>query len=181
MQQHTKIFAYSAFFFLLGAFCVVALQAMEPKPIQANSAQLVISPPADEFYLGQITSANKSIDIMLYEFSYLPLKQALGKAVKKGTVVRVILEPRVDSNLKTAGELSALGVSVKWASKEFANTHAKTAAIDGFKLIIGSTNWSQHAMKQNREVSVLIESKALTQQFLSIFEQDWKKAGEYKK
>ena len=180
LAKRQSAFLTVAMALVMGFVLAATLGQIQPRLQVPTTAQLIISPPADSFYLEEIDSAKTEIDAMLYQFSFEPLKQALGKAAARGVKVRVILERRVDSNLKTAEELSSLGVKVKWATTEFANTHAKTAAIDGEKLFVGSTNWSQHAMRQNREVSVLMESKDLTQEFLKVFEEDWKKASDYR-
>ena len=107
------------------------------------------------------------------------MQEELAKAVERGVVVRVILEPRVDSNYATAETLSQNGIQVKWASREYTNTHSKTAVVDGRKIIVGSTNWSKQAMRSNRESTVLIDSEELAKEFLAVFEEDWVKAKEY--
>jgi phosphatidylserine/phosphatidylglycerophosphate/cardiolipin synthase-like enzyme len=139
----------------------------------------IFSPASQELFVQTIGSAEKTLEVMLYQFSNPAMQDALANAVKKGVVVRVILEPRVDSNYATAEILSQNGVKVRWASKEYTNTHAKTAVIDGKKVIVGSTNWSKQAMRSNRESSVLIESEGLAREFLGVFEEDWAKASDY--
>ncbi|MBI5228656.1 hypothetical protein HY991_00990 [Candidatus Micrarchaeota archaeon] len=143
-----------------------------------ENAIAIFSPPAERELVEALGSARESIDAELFEFSSLALKQALVKAAGKGVKVRVLLEPRVDYNIQTASYLKAHGISVKWASREFAYTHSKFAVLDGKKLLVGSINWSRSALTKNREAEVLVESISLAKRFLQVFEDDWKKGSE---
>jgi len=144
--------------------------------VPAQSVYAVISPPAESQVLAFIASANNSLDVMLYQFSHSPFKTALVQAVARGVRVRLILEPKVDSNLATAEFLNARGVEVRWASQEFANTHAKTAVADGFCALVGSINWSRHAALLNREIALVACNFPAVQEIQRVFEQDWGKA-----
>ena len=139
----------------------------------------LFSPDSQDSFVQAVGSAEKTLDVMLYQFSNPAMQEELAKAVERGVVVRVILEPRVDSNYATAETLSQNGIQVKWASREYTNTHSKTAVVDGRKIIVGSTNWSKQAMRSNRESTVLIDSEELAKEFLAVFEEDWVKAKEY--
>ncbi|OIO23082.1 hypothetical protein AUJ65_04495 [Candidatus Micrarchaeota archaeon CG1_02_51_15] len=117
--------------------------------------------------------ARNSIDVQMYVFTSSELKDALVQAARRGVCVRLILEPRIDSNAATAAFLVANGVQVRWASREFANTHSKLALIDGKTVLVGSINWSWHALYANREAALLVENPRLAQEFGSVFEEDW--------
>ncbi len=145
----------------------------------ALSVDTVFSPASQNEFVGIIGSAKETLDIMLYQFSNPAMMQALANAVSRGVRVRIILEPRVDANYPTAEFLSQKGIQVRFASKEYTNTHAKTAIIDGKKVLVGSTNWSRQAMRSNRESSVVIQSEALAQEFERVFEEDWAKAKDF--
>ncbi len=165
------------------------LQQNSPNPVHylnssdgsaGNSVQAIFSPGADAAVLAEIASANSTLDIMLYQFSYGEYKQALARAVQKGVRARIILEPRVDSNIETAKFLLANGVSAKWATKNYTNTHSKTMVVDARRVLVGSINWSRHAAKTNRESGVVVDDAALAADFESVFEEDWAKATEVK-
>ena len=143
-------------------------------PVQTASVRPVFSPGQSEpELLGLIGSAQRSIDVMLYEFSYAPLSQALGAAQARGIPVRVLLDPDIGSNLYMAETLVKSGVSVRWASKQYSATHAKFMVVDGKTVFVGSTNWSRHAMQLNREAAVSIENPAVAKSFDDVFESDW--------
>ncbi len=139
----------------------------------------LFSPGSQEEITQYLGSAETSIDVMLYQFSNPALQEALAEARARGVRVRVLLEPRVDSNYAMASLLAEQGIWVKWASKEYTNTHAKTAVIDGRKVLVGSTNWSVQAMRSNREASVLVDSVEVAVEFEKVFEEDWSKGKEF--
>lgn len=136
----------------------------------------VFSPGADKVIVPLVDAATKTIDVELYQFSFSGLKGALARAVERGVRVRVVLEPRVSSNYATAEFLSENGVLVKWASREFSNTHSKFAVFDSEKVLVGSINWSRHAMKFNREAAILLQEVEIAESFKEVFEQDWSDA-----
>lgn len=137
-------------------------------------AQPIISPGAGPEMVAAIGSAKSSIHIMLFEFSYPDLKEALVLAARKGVLVRLLLDPKVSQNLDTASFLKSKGVEVKWSPPIFNHYHAKTAIIDGKKVLTGSINWSRNAMKRNREMGVLLEYLPVAEELERIFSQDWR-------
>lgn len=163
---------------LIGTFQFEVSQ--KPLPalgINSSSIHAIFSPGASLPILREIASANSSLDVMLYQFSLDDYEHALAAAVARGVAVRIILEPRVDSNFKTAEFLSSNGVSVRWASREYTNTHSKTMVVDGRRVLVGSVNWSRNAAKSNRESAVVIDDGRVAGEFLRVFEEDWAKAG----
>lgn len=137
--------------------------------------RLVISPGSEQEILSFLQSANSSLDVMLYQFSYAPFKAALVETAKRGVRVRLILEPKIDSNLATASFLSQNGVEVRWGSQDFSSTHAKALSADGKCVLVGSINWSRHAVQENREIAI-IDCSPTAAEFEKIFEKDWAKA-----
>lgn len=183
----TQLLFVALCFFALGLFsATLASQnslatgfftaAPNAKQCVNGSIQSIVSPGSAETLVAALNGAQKTVDVQMYVFTAGELKQALADAVKRGATVRVILEPRVDSNLATAQELRAAGVQVRWASTEFANTHSKLAIIDGEHVLVGSINWSKHALYQNREAEVLVSDARIAQEFEAVFQEDWLKA-----
>jgi len=144
-----------------------------------GTVQPIFSPGTSTPILEMIDGAANSLDAELYQFSYAPFQQALAQAAARGVRVRVILEPRVDSNLDTAKFLNSKGIDVRWATRAYANTHSKTLVADGKIVLVGSINWSQHAVNLNRESAVIITSTEIASQFESIFEKDWSDASPF--
>jgi len=148
--------------------------ALAPPSIDSATVQAVFSPEGSEpALLTLISSAQSHLDIMLYQFSYAPLQDALIAAQARGVRVRLILDPKIEANLYTAEKLAQGGVQVRWASRDFASTHAKFLIADGSGVFVGSTNWSRHAMVLNREAAVVIQNGKIAGSFQSVFESDW--------
>lgn len=157
--------------FVLGFFSNIATSAVV---VDAAQVEAVFSPSGSEpALLRLIDSAQSSLDVMLYQFSYTPLQDALINAQKRGVLVRIIMDSKIDSNLYTAEKLALGGVLVRWASRDFASTHAKFLVADGRSVFVGSTNWSRHAMVLNREAAVVIRNEQIAASFQSVFESDW--------
>jgi phosphatidylserine/phosphatidylglycerophosphate/cardiolipin synthase-like enzyme len=173
------IFAALAAGFLLGFyFPTQKNQAAFLNP-SGVTVETIFSPGSEARLVSFIDSSQKSLDVELYQFSNSALKAALVRAVRRGVVVRVILEPKVDGNLETAEFLQGKGVAVRFAWQGFTNTHAKAAVADDFCLLAGSINWSQRAVDSNREVAILTcdaSAASAAREFESVFENDWEKA-----
>lgn len=91
----------------------------------------------------------------------------LSRAVKRGVVVKVILENTGSAdneldvqNLKTKKALEKQGINVFLDSPQ-KTTHTKLIIIDQRLVILGSHNLTQSAMKYNNEISLLVESPDL--------------------
>ncbi|MEM4255027.1 MAG: phospholipase D-like domain-containing protein [Candidatus Norongarragalinales archaeon] len=185
MESHGRL--ELALVFTLGFFCAIAslyaVQALHRPIMQtqycAASVQAIFSPGSQGDFESFALSAERTLDAMLYQFSNPGMMETLAQAAGKGVKVRVLLEPRVESNYATAEFLANKGVQVRFASKEYTNTHSKTAVVDGRKVLVGSTNWSRQAMRSNRESSVVVESVSLAQEFEKVFEGDWTKAKDF--
>jgi len=120
-----------------------------------------------------LSKASKSIYIMMYSFKRYPdyprspsniFIQDLAKAKKRGVKVTVLLdisdfnEENSRGNQKTGQLLSSKGVKVYYDSLK-TNTHAKVLVVDSRRTVVGSTNWTYHALTDNNEAAVLIDSE----------------------
>lgn len=159
----------------LGAFAGYGLA--EGKTVAAACAYGNLNPvfsPGAEPHLRQfLEEANTRLDVEVFEFSNAGLRAELQDAAARGVRVRVLLDAKVDQNLKTAPLLKKAGVRVRWSSPKYVYTHAKYAIADGERVFVGSINWSYNAMTRNREAALDVDSKEVAGQFESIFEQDW--------
>lgn len=170
---------------LFGAFVVLALAggtgldkvlfsfAAPQHCVGQSGVSAWFSPGIESKLVAFVDSAEKTLDVEVYQFSYAGLKDALVRAKQRGVRVRLLMEPRVTSNFETAAFLASKGVEVKWASQEYSNTHSKFAVADSGKVFVGSVNWSRHAMFYNREAGVLVEDLGVAAEFEKIFEWDW--------
>jgi len=133
----------------------------------------VFSPYNSEEIFNLIKNAKNEIKLEVYEFSSNSLADALIDARQRGVSVKVILEPSVYQNNNIFNKLINSGIGVSWASKKFHNTHSKFVIIDDDIVFVGSMNWSENALKYNREASVIIYSQEVSQEFEKIFDADF--------
>lgn len=55
----------------------------------------------------------------------------------------------------------------------FVHCHNKLVIVDGERVLLGSQNWSDFALKRNREASLLVDWRELAEYFGEIFRDDW--------
>ena len=137
------------------------------------SVQTLFSPGAEPAIVSLFSSSAKTISVEIYQFSYTPLSEELERKASQGVQVRVILDRTVVTNYATARELAANGVLVRFAPEHFARLHSKFAVIDSCVVLVGSTNWSFHAMFLNREAAISLFGCDAVAKFGSVFEEDW--------
>lgn len=162
-------------FFILGLLAGFAIFYFLSPVVFPVVITPVFSPDNSNLILESINSAEKSIDVEMYLITSQEMVSALKQAHDRGVSIRVILEKRViaNDNSDIYNDLLLYGIPIKWASGDFQLTHSKFTIIDGKKVIVGSHNWSNAAMKKNREASVIIEDAATVKEFETIFEGDW--------
>ena len=132
-----------------------------------------------------IASANKSVHVIMYVAKYDPKQSAeedpankllelLASAKRKGLDVRVVVDDVTrQSYPETIDFLKSRNVPVRLDPKAGVTTHAKVVIVDGEWVVIGSHNWSESALKENREYSVLIRSSEIAADVEDYFEELW--------
>jgi len=142
----------------------------------------------ETYYPAVITllgEAKEEIDILMYmivlpdlerESPVKMLLDALINAHRRGVKVRVILEYRTSKDFDETGEnylaykyLKRGGINVKFDNASIC-THNKVIVIDSKIVIVGSTNWSERALRRSNETNVLIESPQLALKILKRIE-----------
>jgi phosphatidylserine/phosphatidylglycerophosphate/cardiolipin synthase-like enzyme len=148
------------------------------------SIQPVISPQNYfESIRDLIRSAGKSVDI---QQQYILaggnniealLKELQQCAAKPGMVVRIMVSPAFPQNWQRSvetldvfglkGHLKALNLD------HYIHLHNKGLIIDGKKVVVSSTNWSENSISLAREAGVVIESTEISQYYQTVFDADW--------
>ena len=151
--------------------------ALPQVALPVASAMAVFSPEEGEEIIEFIDSAQESLEIEMYVFTSEEIADALQNAKNRGVDVKIILEKRVTTpdNEKHYNELNDYGIDVRWASTSYQLTHAKFIIVDGKRVLVGSHNFSNAAMRRNREASVIL-SGSIVEEFKRIFNTDWELA-----
>ncbi len=151
--------------------------------LQADGAITMNNREYSKNLIKLIKNSSKTIHIMMLEGGYYPerkdgvnqkIYESLFDAVKRGVDVKIVLDqsgfnPNQSTRNKDLGDfLKSGGVKVFYDDPE-ATLHAKTMIIDSIFVIVGSTNWSYHALDKNNEASVLIKSDTLGKIYESYF------------
>lgn len=94
---------------------------------------------------------------------------ALAAAQARGVEVSVLLDREADEpdrNAAAAAFLEKAGVRVRFDEPD-RTTHAKALVVDAETVVLGSANWTQAALKHNREAGAEIRSRAIARRLRS--------------
>ena len=109
-----------------------------------------------------IASAQKSIDMTMYELTDVTVIDALAQAAANGLTVRVILDQNSEktSNTPAYNSLSQKKVAVHWANPAYAVTHQKTITIDATTSAIMTLNLMPNDYATTRDFAVITNDAA---------------------
>lgn len=116
---------------------------------------LVLSPGAAPEILGLIDSSRRSVEIETEEFGRVPaVTRALEAALRRHESVRIVVPASISSY-----DRNQLQPLIRWGAKvvelRWPYVHAKLIIADG-RAFIGSQNFSESSMYDNREVGVVL-------------------------
>jgi len=141
-----------------------------------------------------LDKAEKTINLEIYAISYkreyFPFYYDLLKqAIKKGVVVKLLinentsilnLESKKFLNMQTVlQDLKKLGVKIKklnlfsMTGKEYSALHSKLLIIDDKYIMLGSNNWTEGALFENREIAIVSEAPSMVDPLKNKFNLDW--------
>jgi len=135
-----------------------------------------------------IKNAEETIDIIMFFFRYENNDQYpthtivsnLIEAKERGVEIRVILDRDLEGQIYASREINKEvytkfvenDIHVKWDEEVFL-THSKIVIVDNEHLIIGSHNLTAGSLFAYDDVSVYIQSKQLSQNYTSNFNNRW--------
>lgn len=158
-----------------------------PTEVEEVSATLLVAPDNAEKALTELVrNATRSIDILqvsIGDIDFPLLAEAIDRA-REGVRVRVLLSDRWyarDGNQVIARELEAiateedLDISIRLVddTDRFNRIHAKGIIVDETVAVVGSINWNNHSLRENREMAVILRDERVAGYYLDVFEGDW--------
>jgi phosphatidylserine/phosphatidylglycerophosphate/cardiolipin synthase-like enzyme len=119
----------------------------------------------------KINAAQTQVLVQAYNFTSVPILEALGKAKDRGVDVEIILDKsNLEPKYNGAKYVASHNIPV-WIDTKPAIAHNKLIIIDGKNVIGGSFNYTMSAQKKNAEnVTFAWDDSAYAQKFID----NWK-------
>lgn len=163
----------------------------EASTLPVERTQLLLAPDnAEETLLQAINGARDSLDIKQVRIGdpNFPLLRATLRAAERGVRVRILLSGawyaeaenrQMKRWLEEQAAAAELPLSVRIADPDgrFGKIHAKGVIVDGERTFVGSINWGNNSLRNNREVGLLLDGPDVGDYFTAVFESDWGKQG----
>ena len=158
-------------------------------PTEATAAEVrVLTAPgnAESALVGVIDSAENRVDVIQPTVGRRdgPLLRATVRAAERGVEVRVLVSGAwyvAEENaalvewLNGVAERRGLPLTARVANPagRYEKVHAKGVVADDV-VVVGSLNWNENAVSENREVALAVRSEALAASFRETFVADWR-------
>jgi phosphatidylserine/phosphatidylglycerophosphate/cardiolipin synthase-like enzyme len=148
-----------------------------PPPAADRGIQVLVTRPGDGIRaaaLAAIAAARDSIDIEMFVLSDRLVLDQLAAAARRGTHLRVLLDPTQPQNADALTLLQAAGATVRfYAQAGDELLHAKLGIFDRSTVLFGSCNWSRSGFSRNHELDLLVRDDLVSRVFLGRVDQDW--------
>ncbi|HEU5315124.1 MAG TPA: phospholipase D-like domain-containing protein, partial [Chloroflexota bacterium] len=148
-------------------------------PIKIEDAFYVFPDDGVAPLLRFIDSAQRTLDVYVFDLSHKDVEQRLLDAQTRGVAVRAVVEPNPTGREKQAratyDRLKAAGIRTEYAPKRFSKTHVKALVADGERAWIGSPNFVSEWTAQ-RDYAYTTTAPATVRQLASIFDDDFRGA-----
>lgn len=126
-----------------------------------------------------IRNAKKSIQIAMFYFTDDLLMAELAAAQARGVEIEAVWDFRGWERFEDSEIDDALRLGIGVVDALPGLTHHKFAVIDGHKVLVGSTNWSDSGFFNNDENLLVLESPSMAAQFSQHFERLKRDAMQY--
>jgi cardiolipin synthase A/B len=148
-------------------------------PAAAATYTLVVEPDQGLTAIYKlIASAEKSIDMTMYELTDITVTTSLAKAAAAGIQVRVILDQNDEKSANTPAynHLEENKVAVHWANPAYAVTHQKTITVDQSVSAIMTLNLTPDDYATTRDFAVITNNANDVAAIETTFNADFKNA-----
>jgi len=157
--------------------------------VTVERTQLLLAPDNAEAHLQNlIANATESLEVkqMTIGRRGQPLLRAVIDAAERGVDVRVLLSgawyareenEELAAWLREQARIADLPLAVRVASPDdaFEKIHAKGLVVDGDTAVLGSINWNNNSIRNNREVALVLEGEEAGGYFGAVFDADWRR------
>lgn len=161
----------------------------EPHRTTADSASVIVAPDnAESELVGLLQNATDSIRVQQVSVDPDgPLLQESIAAARRGVHVRLLLggawyveegNRELAENLTTMADEEEIPLDVRVVEprSRYDHLHVKGVVVDEERTVLGSLNWNRNALRENREVAVVVSDPSLAAYYTRLFEADWRGA-----
>lgn len=159
----------------------------EPTDVTAAGVRVLTAPGnAESALVGVVDGADRRVDVIQPSIGRRdgPLLRATIRAAERGVTVRVLVSGAwyvAEENAALVEWLNGvatrrdlpLTARVAEPAGRYEKIHAKGVVADGV-VVVGSLNWNENAVSENREVALAVRSEALATYFRESFAADWR-------
>ena len=145
----------------------------EPQP--AEILAIYFTPPAGSAggLIKHIDASKKTIKVMAYGFTAIPLSDALVKAHRRGVKVQLLQDEKsAGNNSDAVNQLIAAGIEVRSDGKH-AIQHNKVMLLDDDIVITGSYNFTKSAEVRNAENIIILKSAYAAKRYADNWAAHW--------
>jgi phosphatidylserine/phosphatidylglycerophosphate/cardiolipin synthase-like enzyme len=151
-------------------------QSVSAEPQPAEILAIYFTPPAGGAggLIKHIDGSKKTIKVMAYGFTAMPLSDALIKAHRRGVKVQLLQDEKSAGNNSDAiNQLIAAGIEVRSDGKH-AIQHNKVMLMDDDIVITGSYNFTKSAEVRNAENIIILKSAYAAKRYADNWDTHWK-------
>lgn len=162
-----------------------------PEDVRVENAELAVAPDhAEARLLDLIHGATERIQVQQVSIGDVsfPLLEALIEAAQRGVEISIHLDDTwyvTEENRALAAELAAyadredlpLRVEIDDPANRYEKIHTKGLIVDDETVVVGSMNWNNVSMRENREVMVILHGEDVAGYYAEVFTNDWDPPG----
>jgi phosphatidylserine/phosphatidylglycerophosphate/cardiolipin synthase-like enzyme len=139
------------------------------------SGKLLVAPDNAEAQLvALVDGATKTVDLEGEVLSADSILQALGRAQKRGCAVRIVLSDQTPTSAGALAitQLKQVGIPVRSLSNPY--IHSKAIVTDGSLAYVGSENFTQNSLQNNRELGLVVGKQSEVDKVAGAIDADFK-------
>jgi|SRR5882757_210267 len=161
--------------FVFATVCVFFIPRGSALPFSPNASYEVCFTPGEDCtaqIVDTLNNAQKSILVMAYSFTSLPILEALLDAKNRGVTIEVILDKSQFETEKYSVSRFLHNQDIPvWIDAKPTIAHNKVMIVDQGTVITGSFNFTRAAREKNAENVLIIQDKQLAQKYFD----NWQK------
>jgi len=154
----------SLLLFYLVTMCSCTFQPEEPgetDPSVPDEIRLICDQDYMAAFTELVASARTDVLIVQWEFfggeATAELLEVLAAAVERGIHVQVLLDDDIEENSDAIQWMTTRGIDARLDDDTEVRLHAKMIIVDSERVLLGSTNWSNSSIRNNRECNLLAD------------------------